>query len=125
MSLGTHAPRHILVRHMLEHVTGHVLWHLHLPARHVPDHVLVHSLKHVPQNRFLEPSSHNPVNLPLMLITLWIHEEGKQGEWFFLITTAPRPSTKEFHYFHNGRLTQRSLPGLQRSRRPGVGSWGR
>ena len=38
--------KHVLVRHMLELVSGHVL--MHMPARQVPEHML--------QNSLLEPS---------------------------------------------------------------------
>ena len=41
-----HMLKHVLVRHMLELVSGHVL--MHMPARQVPEHML--------QNSLLEPS---------------------------------------------------------------------
>ena len=59
--------KHVLVRHVLwrmpEHITGNVPRLVpnrvfkHLPAKHIPKHVLRYVLEHVPQNRLLAPAT--------------------------------------------------------------------
>ena len=68
------------MRHLLEHVPGHVHWHVlkHVLVRHVLEHVLVHVSRHVPkhvpvrhmlehvaQNRLHEPPSRHSLSTPV------------------------------------------------------------